>query len=71
MPYVAVGKKCNAERFLMIMHKDYISKYPDNSKLRTHAAQDLKHNSRSRQAIFYKLINKAKAVSYTSQKKLG
>jgi hypothetical protein len=45
---VGVGKKCNAEPLLMITPKDYIRKYTDNSEIRIHAGQDLKHNLRQR-----------------------
>jgi hypothetical protein len=52
----------------MTMHKDYISKYPDNSEIRRNKVEDLKHNLRSRQAIFSKPVNKAKAAIITSYK---
>jgi hypothetical protein len=65
---VAFSKKLNAERYFMTMHEDYISKYPDNSEIRRIKAVDLKRNLRSRQAIFSKPVNKAKAAIIASYK---
>jgi hypothetical protein len=52
------------------MHKDYISKYPDNSEIRRNKVEDFKRNSRSRQAMVYKPkpIGKGKAVIVASYK---
>jgi hypothetical protein len=66
---VAVSKKCNAEHF-MTMNKDYTSKHP-NSEIRRNKAEDLKHNLRSRQAIFSKPIKKAEAATTASYKIAG
>jgi hypothetical protein len=42
---VAVSKKCtNVEWHFMSMHKDYISKYPDNSEILRNKFEDLKRN---------------------------
>jgi len=66
---VGVGKKYNADPLLMITPKDYIRKYTDNKEIRIHAATDLKRNLRRRYEIFYMPIERARATSYTSQKK--
>jgi len=55
---VAVSKKCNAERHFMTMHKDYLSKYPNNSESGRNKVEDMKHNLSSRQSILSKPINK-------------
>jgi hypothetical protein len=65
---VAVSKKCNVERYFMTMHKDYISKYPDNSEIRRNKVEDLKCNLQLRQAIFSKPVNKVKAATIASYK---
>jgi hypothetical protein len=51
---VAVSKKCNVEWHFMTMHKDYISKYPNNSKIHRNKVEDLKRNLQSHQAILTK-----------------
>jgi hypothetical protein len=43
---IAVSKKCNVERHFMAMHKDYISKYPDNNEIRRTKPEDLKRDLR-------------------------
>jgi hypothetical protein len=40
---VTVSKKCNAELHFVTMHKDYTSKYPNNSKY-VEMNEDLEHN---------------------------
>jgi hypothetical protein len=65
---VAVSKQYNVERHFMTMHKDYVSKYPDNSEIRRNFVEDLKRNLRSRQAIFSKPVNKANAATIASYK---
>jgi hypothetical protein len=47
----------------MTMHKDYRSKYPNNSEICENKVKDLKRNLRSHQAIFSKPINKAKVTT--------
>jgi hypothetical protein len=42
----------------MTMHKDYISKYPDNSEICKNKVEDLKHNLQLHKAVFSKPINK-------------
>jgi hypothetical protein len=65
---VSVSKKCNAEGHFMTIHKDYISKYRDNSEIRRNEVEGLKRNLWSHQVIFCKPINKAKAVTIASYK---
>jgi uncharacterized protein YydD (DUF2326 family) len=60
---VAVSKKCNVKQHFMTMHKDYTSKYPNNSEIPRNKVEELKHNLWSHQAIFSKPINKAKAAT--------
>jgi hypothetical protein len=52
----------------MTMHKDYISKNSNNSKICTNKVEDLKHNLTQCQAIFSKPINKAKVATIASYK---
>jgi hypothetical protein len=47
----------------MTMHKDYISKYPDNREIHINEVEDLKCNLQSHQTIFSKPINKAKVAT--------
>jgi hypothetical protein len=60
---VAVSNKCNVEWHFMTMHKDYKSKYLDNSKLQRNKVGNLRYQLQSRQAIFCKAVNKAKATT--------
>jgi hypothetical protein len=43
---ITVSKKCDVERRFMAMHKEYISKYPENSEIRRTKAEDLKRDLR-------------------------
>jgi hypothetical protein len=65
---VAVSKKCNVEWHFMTMHKDYISKCPDNSEIWRNKVEDLNRNLRLGQAIFSKPVNKTKAATIASYK---
>ena len=49
----------------MTVHKDYISKYPDNSEIYRNKGEDLKHNLQSCQPTFFKSksINTAKVAT--------
>ena len=64
-----VNKKCNVEQQLMTMHKDYVSKYADNREIRRDKFENLKRNSRQRQATFSKPFDKGRAAAIASYKK--
>jgi hypothetical protein len=50
------------------MHKDYLSKYPNNSKILRNIVEDLECNLQSSQAIFSKPIKREKAATIASYK---
>jgi hypothetical protein len=62
---VAVSKACIVEWHFLAMHKDYISKYPNNSEIRRNKAEDMKRNLQLHQAIISKskIIKKANATT--------
>jgi hypothetical protein len=54
----------------MTMHKACLIKYPDNREISRNKAEDLKHASPPRRAMFsiHKSINKAQAAAIVSNK---
>jgi hypothetical protein len=58
------SNKCNVKLHLIIMHIDYIIKYPNNSGICRSKMMDLKSDLSSGQAIFsVYALNKVKAVN--------